>query len=243
MNPVLFNAAKGAERAMHAQHVRANNLSNIETVGFKAIHEFTTPQRLEGVGFDSSVTTRTNAVTHDHTQGLLMATGRDLDVAVSGKGFLSVEGKAGEPEELYTRVGKIHVDEFGEASIAGRPLVGVGGRIVIPEHERLTVSKDGVIFIVPVGGEDFVEVDQLKLVDPALGQITLDRSGLFASLDGNVLEAGEVEVEGGHLESSNVSGFNEMVSMMNLSRQFEVQVKVMSKADEIFKIGNSLMKV
>lgn len=244
MNPILFNAAKGAERAMHAQHARANNLSNVDTVGFKSLMEFTTPQRLQGSGFDGSVTTRTNLSLNDFTQGNLLRTGRSLDVALSGEGFFSVEGKVGELPELYTRTGQFEMDSEGAVRVNGRAVLTDGGPLVLPDHQDIAIGDDGVVSVVPLGGDGFIEIGVLKVVSPEKEQVTLDKTGLFRSLDGQQFAgADNFEVKSGYLEGSNVSGFGELVGIMNLTRQFEVQVKVMSKADELAKIGNELMRV
>ncbi|MGR5448619.1 flagellar basal body rod protein FlgF [Vibrio sp. PNB22_3_1] len=241
MNPILFNAAKGAERAMHAQHARANNIANAETVGFKAVMEFTTPQRLGGAGFDTSVTTRTNLSLNDFTTGQLMHTGDQLNVAISGQGFFTVLAKDG-VTELYTRSGEMNVGPEGDVLIHGRPVLTDGGPLVLPEFESVSISQHGVVSVTPPGG-GLLDAGQLKLVSPALSDVTLDETGLFRSKDGEPFEvaAEPIDVRSGYLEGSNVSSFNELVGIMNLTRQFEVQVKVMSKADELARIGNELL--
>ncbi|MGR5347549.1 flagellar basal body rod protein FlgF [Vibrio mediterranei] len=244
MNPILFNAAKGAERAMHAQHARANNLSNAETVGFKALLEYTTPMRLEGSGFESSVTTRTNLTTNDFTQGQLIKTDRALDVAVNGHGFIAVEGRKGELEELYTRSGEMEIDAEGFVHIHGRSVLTDGGPLQLPDFQDLHVGDSGLVTIIPPGGGVMLEVGQIKLVNPDTNTVTLDKTGLFKSKDNEVIDAAvDVSLKSGFVEGSNVSGFSELVGIMNLTRQFEVQVKVMSKADELARISNSLMRV
>ncbi|EGQ9284377.1 flagellar hook-basal body complex protein [Vibrio parahaemolyticus] len=243
MNPILFNAATGAERAMHAQHARANNLSNSETVGFKGLMEFTTPQRLEGSGFETSVTTRTNLSLNNFTQGNMLPTGRSLDIAIEGDGFIAVESPTGNGE-LYTRAGELQVNQDGEVTIRGRRVISDGGPLVLPEFQEVSISNDGLITVVPPGGGAILEAGLIKIVNPGNDNVTLDESGLFRSLDGEDFAAADVvRLRSGYLEGSNVSSFDELVGIMNLTRQFEVQVKVMSKADELARMGNELMRV
>ncbi|WP_199438728.1 flagellar basal body rod protein FlgF [Vibrio owensii] len=242
MSPILFNAAKAAERAMHAQHARANNLSNVETVGFKSLMEFTTPQRLQGSGFDTSVTTRTNLSLNNFSQGNMMPTGRALDVAIEGDGFIAVEGRGG--TELYTRSGEMEVNQAGEVTIRGRRVLTDGGPLVLPDYQDVSISNDGLVSIIPPGGDGILEAGLLKIVNPGNEKVTLDESGLFRSIDGEQFESTDAaSIKSGYLEGSNVSGFGELVGIMNLTRQFEVQVKVMSKADELARMGNELMRV
>ncbi len=243
MNPILFSAAKGAERAMYAQHVRANNLANADTVGFKALMERSEHMRLEGSGFDTSVTTRTNSATTNFRKGKVMTTGKATDVALLGDGFFSVEGKGVEGAEAYTRAGNFSIDAAGQLMLGERRVLGDNGPIILPEHEALNIDDRGVISIIPLGGGATIETGALKLVNPDYQQMTLAESGLFVSIDAEPLAQDlGVAVQSGSLESSNVSSIEELVAMMSLTRQYEMQVKVMSSADEIAQIGNRIMR-
>jgi len=243
MNPILFTAAKGAERVMLAQEVRANNLAQVNTVGFKAIMEHSSPMKLEGSGFTSSTTTRTNSASNNFAHGTEIRTDRPLDVQINGTGFFALEGRVGEPEELYTRAGNFTLTPEGNLMLGNRQVLGEGGAIVVPEFQAINISSDGVLSITPPGGGAEMEIDTLKTVNPDYFDMTLDNSGLFVAKDGNMLAADpDVKVRSGYLESSNVSSLEELVSMMSLSRQYEMQVKAMATASEIDKLGNQLLK-
>ncbi len=243
MNPILFTAAKGAERVMLAQEVRANNLAQVNTVGFKALMENSTHMAIQGSGFESSVTTRTNSASNNFSQGSDIATGRALDAKISDAGFFTVQGNEGEAGELYTRAGNFNLDAEGNLMLANRAVLGNAGPIVIPDYQDINIDDQGIISIIPPGGGAELEVDQLKLVKPDDFDVTLDVTGLFVPKAGTTFEADEtVAVRSGHLESSNVSSIDELVSMMSLSRQYEMQVKVMAAASEIEQIGNQLLK-
>ncbi|NIY94053.1 flagellar basal body rod protein FlgF [Vibrio diazotrophicus] len=243
MNPILFTAAKGAERVMLAQEVRANNLAQVNTVGFKAIMEHSTPMKVNGSGFESSTTTRTNSASNNFAHGTEIRTDRPLDVQINGTGFFALEGKQGEPEELYTRAGNFNLTPEGNLMVGDRQVLSDGGPIVVPEYQAINVSKDGVLSITPPGGGAEMEIATLKLVNPDYFDMTLDKSGLFVAKDGNTLMADpNVSVRSGYLEASNVSSLEELVSMMSLSRQYEMQVKAMATASEIDKLGNQLLK-
>ncbi len=243
MNPILFTAAKGAERVMLAQEVRANNLAQVNTVGFKAIMEHSSPMSVEGSGFASSTTTRTNSATNNFAHGTEIRTDRALDVQINGTGFFALEGREGEPEELYTRAGNFMLTPEGNLMLGNRQVMGEGGAIVVPEYQAINISADGVLSITPPGGGAEMEIDTLKTVNPDYFAMTLDKSGLFVAKDGSTLAADpDVKVRSGYLESSNVSSLEELVSMMSLSRQYEMQVKAMATASEIDKLGNQLLK-
>ncbi|MFH0262037.1 flagellar basal body rod protein FlgF [Vibrio barjaei] len=243
MNPILFSAAKGAERTMLAQHVRANNLSHADTVGFKALMEHSSPMRLEGSGFLTSVTSRTNSSINNFAQGEDIRTERPLDVSINGDGFITLEGLDGEPNELYTRAGNFRLDGNGQLYLGERRVMSVEGPMVLPDFEFITVSANGLISVTPIGGEASVEVAALKLVKPEYDEMTMHASGHFVPKGGGVLaEDFTVQVRSGYLEASNVSSLEELVSIMSLTRQYEMQIEVMASADEIAQIGNKLLK-
>ncbi|MCG9656425.1 flagellar basal body rod protein FlgF [Vibrio mediterranei] len=243
MNPILFSAAKGAERTMLAQHVRANNLSHADTVGFKALMEHSSPMRLEGSGFLTSVTSRTNSSINNFAQGEDIRTERPLDVSINGDGFITLEGLDGEPNELYTRAGNFRLDGNGQLYLGERRVMSVEGPMVLPDFEFITVTANGLISVTPIGGEASVEVGALKLVKPEYDEMTMHASGHFVPKGGDVLaEDFTVQVRSGYLEASNVSSLEELVSIMSLTRQYEMQIEVMASADEIAQIGNKLLK-
>ncbi len=228
---------------MYAQHVRANNLANADTVGFKALMERSESMRLEGSGFESSVTTRTNSATTNFRNGEIITTGKELDVAILGNGFFTVEGKGAEGAEAYTRAGNFSLAPDGRLMLGERQVLGDNGPIILPEHQSLNIDNQGVISIIPLGGGAVIESGTLKLVNPELTDMTLAESGLFVPTDGEALaQSFEPQVRSGALEASNVSSIEELVAMMSLTRQYEMQVKVMSSADEIAQIGNRVMR-
>ncbi|ADT87398.1 flagellar basal body rod protein FlgF [Vibrio sp. Vb2880] len=243
MNPILFTAAKGAERVMLAQEVRANNLAHANTVGFKSLMEHSDAMAVAGSGFQSSVTTRTNSASTNFTPGAEVRTGRDLDVQIPGRGFFSVAGQAGEPEELYSRAGNFRLSSDGLLLLGDRQVLGEDGPIEVPEFQAINIASDGAISITPPGGGAEMQIGLLKLVNPEYADMTLHTSGLFVPKQGETLAFDpEVAVRSGYLEGSNVSSLDELVSMMALTRQYEMQVKAMASASEIEKMGNQLLR-
>ncbi|GMQ45790.1 flagellar hook-basal body complex protein [Vibrio sp. 10N] len=243
MNPILFSAAKGAERTMLAQHVRANNLSHTDTIGFKALMEHSSPMRLEGSGFLTSVTSRTNSAVNNFRQGEDIRTDRPLDVSINGDGFFTLEGLENEPLELYSRAGNFRLDGQGQLYLGGRRVMSTEGPMVLPDFEFVSISSNGLVSVTPIGGEASLEVGALKLVKPEYEQMTMHASGHFVAKSGDELDEDfTVQVRSGYLEASNVSSLEELVSIMSLTRQYEMQIEVMASADEIAQIGNKLLK-
>ena len=103
MDKLIFTAVSGAERTMRAQQVHANNLANIETAGFRANLEVAATQAMQnGYGYDSMHLSKTEADTISTRAGAVRETGRPLDVAINGNGYLAVQYGDG---KAYTRAG------------------------------------------------------------------------------------------------------------------------------------------
>lgn len=240
MDALIYTVMSGAERAMRAQQVHANNLANLETPGFRADLELATAYTVPGYGYDARHMSSLQADSVASRQGSVRETGRDLDVAVQDQGYLAVQWQNG---EAYTRAGGLTVGGDGALTVNGHPVLGDGGPIVLPPFTRLSIAVDGTISIQEPGQEGMLPVDRLKLVKPAPASITKNEAGLIVPRDGNPLPSDEtVSVKSGHLEGSNVSAVEEMVATMTLSRDFEVQMKLFKSADSMAEAGNRLIR-
>ncbi|WP_285163612.1 flagellar basal body rod protein FlgF [Shewanella goraebulensis] len=242
MDKMLYTAASGATRVMEAQAIRANNLANADTTGFKADLERVNAKTITPTGnsLHTRVLAQTESSGFSQQAGTLNPTGRTLDLAISDQGLFSVMTADG---EAYTRSGVVVPDAQGQLTIDGRPVAGIEGPIVVPEYRELFIGDDGRISIVADMGNITEEIGQLKLVNPELQQMTKGQDGLFYSNDGQPLEADEdVLVRSGFLESSNVQAVSELIASMDLSRQFEVQVKLMQSAEKLSEAGNRLLR-
>jgi flagellar basal-body rod protein FlgF len=232
MDRSLFIGMSGAKQNMLSQQAHANNLANVNTTGFKRDFAQARSMPVYGEGAPTRAYAMTERPGTDMKQGSMMETGRDLDVAIAGDGWLSVQADTG--EEVFTRSGSLSVDVNGILrSASGEPVLGNGGPVAIPPYDSLTIGADGTISIVPVGGppDQLVDLDRLKLVNPP-------KDGMFKGADGFMRSDGQgitptdanVRVETGFLESSNVNAVEEMISNMQLARQYEMQIKVMQTA-------------
>lgn len=239
MDKLIFTAVSGAERTLRAQQVRANNLANADTAGFRANVELASTQALAGYGYDDRHLSRTQADAISTRDGAVRDTGRPLDVAVNGNGYLAVQFDGA---EAYTRSGAIDIDATGALSVAGRPLLGEGGPIVLPPHSAVDIAKDGTISVIPEGGTLSQTIDRLRLVSADGAQLTKNEAGLIVPRDGQPLAADpDVSVRGRALEGSNVSAVEEMVAVMSLNRSFELQMKMFKASDSMNESGNRLL--
>ena len=136
---------------MLAQVARSNNLANINTTGFKA--EFSQARAMP-VLYGDGVASRAYALSEnqgtDFSQGAMIETGRDLDIAIEREGFIAVQSRDGTP--ALTRSGSLHIDSLGVLRNGSNlPVLGNGGPIAIPPAEKIDIAIDGSITIVPLG--------------------------------------------------------------------------------------------
>lgn len=243
MDALIYTAMSGAERAMRAQQVHANNLANIDTNGFRADLELSQAQAVPGYGYDGRhvATMATNTVASHG--GTVRATDRDLDAAISGPGFFAVQWQQGPQGEAYTRDGAFTVNADGALLLAGRPVLGDGGPITLPAFTKVAIAQDGTISIQPPGQQQMQPVDKLKLVKPAADNLTKNQVGLIVTRSGEPAPVDDtVRVQSGHLEGSNVSAVEEMIATMANNRDFELQMKLYKAADSMAETGNRLVR-
>lgn len=240
MDALIYTAMSGAERALRAQQVHANNLANIETAGFRADLELATQQTVPGYGYDTRVMSRMQANALSAREGTVRETGRDLDIAIQNNGYLAVQWGDG---EAYTRAGSLTVDAEGALSVNGHPVLGDGGPIVLPTFQRVSIGADGTISVQQPGQESLQPVDKLKLVRAEGADLTKNEAGLIVSRDGAQLDVDNtITVRSRHLEGSNVSAVEELIATMSLNRDFEMQMKLYKASDSMAEAGNRLIR-
>ena len=239
MDKLIFTAASGAERLMKAQQVHANNLANIDTTGFRASMEASGSAQLGGFGYDDRHLPTLQADTVSTRAGAVRETGRPLDVAIAGQGYLAVQSGDG---EAYTRSGEIEVGPDGALSVHGHPLLGEGGPIVLPQNTAVEIANDGTISVLTEGATQMQVVDRLRLVNADGAQLTKNEAGLLVPRDGADLATDpNVKLRPRALEGSNVSAIEEMVATMDLNRSFEMQMRLFKASDDMNSTGNKLI--
>ncbi len=240
MDRLGYTAMTSASRTLMSMQVRANNLANASTDGFRADLEQARTASVNGYGYDSRhmALAQNNGV--DLTPGALVATGRDLDFAIQGQGLIALQSGDG---EVYTRNGNMQIDAAQRLTINGRAVLGEGGPIVLPEYESIHIGSDGVVSIRPRGETLMAEVDRIKLVDVPAADLAKDEQGMLVTKTGALAEPSDtVVLTSGHLESSNVSAIEELVASMSLNRLFETQVKMMKAAEDLSNAGNRMIR-
>ena len=240
MDALIYTAMSGAERALKAQQVHANNLANMDTGGFRADMEMSTAHSLmSGSGYDDRHLAQLHSNTLSTRAGTLKATGRELDVAFAGDGYLAVQWQDG---ESYTRAGAMTLGADGALTINGHPVLGEGGPITLPVHSKLAIGADGTISVQVPGKADMQTVDKIKLVRAEGAELRKNEAGLIVTRSGAPLAAdATVQLRSGFLEGSNVSAVEEMVATMSLNRAFEIQMKLFKASDSMNEVGNRLL--
>lgn len=245
MDKMIYLAMTGAKQTEFAQAINANNLANVSTTGFRAdLHAFSSVA-VNGPGVESRVNAVVRPYGTDFSQGPVATTGRNLDVAIQGHGFIAVQGANG--QEAYTRAGDLRVNSGGLLTNgAGHLVVGEGGPVAIPPYSSLLIGADGTISIQPIGQtpETLAVVDRIKLVDPDASQLRKGSDGLlYLPENETAVASADVRLTAGALEHSNVNVARTLVNMIELSRQYEMQVNVISTAKEDADAAAELMRI
>jgi flagellar basal-body rod protein FlgF len=243
MDKIIYTAMGGASHTLEQQANASNNLANASTTGFKA--QLNTFRAVPLVG--DGMATRTYVVDStagtDFTGGSMQQTGRNLDVAINGDGWLAVQAADG--TESYTRAGDLKINENGVLQTqSGHNVLGDTGPITIQPQTNVTIASDGTVSSISLDGTpNAVEtVGRLKLVNPPPNSLVRGDDGLFRQVDGTDADADvNVRLTPGMLESSNVNPIESMVSMINLSRQFELHMKMLSTVESNETKATSIM--
>lgn len=229
MDRGLYLAMSGAKQTLLAQTSNSNNLANASTTGFRKDLEQFRSMPVFGTGLPSRVYSMAERPGVDLRAGALQTTGRPLDVAVKGDGWIAVQGEEG--REAYTRAGDFRVTAEGFLQTgSGLQVLGDDGPITIPPAAKLDIGADGTISMVPLGAAPsaMAVLNRIKLVNPSSESLEKHSDGLIYMKDGATAESSaEVRLEQGMLEGSNVNIAESLVKMVELSRQFDLQVKAM----------------
>jgi flagellar basal-body rod protein FlgF len=229
VNNGIYTAYSGMKAQMDALEIASNNLSNINSVGFKgditfysALNKELNASQGEG-GLGSTINRTVQAETAvDFTDGEMLTTGRDLDVAISGDGFLTVETPRG---IRYTRNGSMNV---GPGAILtnseGCPIIGISGNPITVGPGIIKINEQGDVTL------NGSYVDRLKVVTiEDRNKLSKEGSSLFvyrSDKEPKTLENASIKSKS--LEKSNVSAISAMVGMVNIMRQFESIQKCIS---------------
>ena len=238
MDRLIYLSMSGAKATLQRQDILANNLANVSTSGFRAELQAFRAVPVLGSGASTRVFALESTPGYDPSPGVVMATGRNLDVAMRGNAWLAIQGLDG--TEAYTRGGSLDVAPDGTLTTrGGLTVLGDGGPIQVPANSEVSVGADGSISARTANGRS-TPVGRLKLVTP---EAPLQRGddGLFRGADGELPADATARVQDGALESSNVNPVEAMVGMIAAARQFETQMKMLQTAQSDANAAGKLL--
>ncbi|PBS12434.1 flagellar biosynthesis protein FlgF [Lysobacteraceae bacterium NML93-0792] len=247
MDKALYVAMTGARATLQAQGTVSHNLANADTAGFKAALANTEAYRIQGGTHASRIDAVHIDQGFDNRMGAQRVTGNPLDVSLREDRWLAVQATDG--TEAYTRAGNLSLTPNGQLVTAGgHPLVDDNGMpFALPPHQALDIGHDGTVSIVPLGEgpQTMAVVGRLRVVDATPDRLARGLDGLMRNTDPQTPLAqapGEVMATG-TLETSNVNAAGALVQMIQLQRQFEMQVKLIQRGDDNAQAANSLLRL
>ncbi len=247
MDRLIYTAMSGAKQIFLQQAGVAQNLANASTTGYRSMEHRFRAAPLLGYGTPTRAFAVDASVADVFEQGPMLATGRPLDVAVQGAGWIAVQAADG--REAYTRAGNLKTDVNGVLQTsAGYNVVGEGGPITLPPDNNIVIAADGTVSSVPRRGAGAINnataVGRIKLVNPPETDLVRGDDGLFRTRDGNDAPPDEnVRLAPETLEGSNVNPVDAMVRMISLARQFEMQIKMLQTADTNARSATQLLTI
>ncbi|WCE03750.1 flagellar basal body rod protein FlgF [Pseudoxanthomonas sp. JBR18] len=249
MDKALYVAMTGARASLQAQATVSHNLANVDTAGFKAALANTEAYKIPGAGYPSRIDALHVDQGFDRDVGSQQVTGNPLDVSFLDNRWLAVQSADG--SEAYTRGGELALTPNGQlVTASGRAVLDQDGNpMTIPPHQSLEIGNDGTISIIPQGEgpATMTIVGQMKVVEATPERLTRGLDGLMRNVSTDPAQAfaqapGKT-LNSGVLEGSNVDAAGALVQMIQLQRQFEMQVKVIKHGDDNAQSANTLLRL
>ena len=229
-----------------------NELANVNTIGFKRSYETAVKTlKSKGPGFDDRFQVYVfpeDLVTLE--AGPMMATGRNLDIAMENSTVMSVEAPNG--DQAFTRRGDLKVDAGGLlVNGSGHPVLGQNGTINIPVGLELNIAPDGTIYSTdPTDpNAEAVEVDRIMLRDASETQLIRREDALLKPIDDDAGPFGDIvdgdippSIKPGTLEGANSSAIESMLQIIDHSRQFEAQIRIIKEAKTMDESAATMLR-
>ncbi|ABF54616.1 flagellar basal-body rod protein FlgF [Sphingopyxis alaskensis] len=245
MDRLIYTSLSAMRGSMARQTAIANNLANAQTPGFRADMASAQSLWLDGSGLDARAMASEEVLGADMKAGTVTSTGRDLDIAMQGDALLVVQAKNG--EEAYTRRGDLQVSPSGLLTTGdGHPVQGGQGPVTIPPADAISIDQQGRVWIVPQGGdpENPQEVDRLRLATPAGSEVAKGLDGLFRVKGGGILpDDPEARLLTRSIEGSNVTATSALVEMIEASRSWDTQLKMIGDVRDMDSATANLMQL
>ncbi|WP_028455722.1 flagellar basal-body rod protein FlgF [Chitinilyticum litopenaei] len=244
MDRLLYVSMTGAKHAQLRQATVSHNLANVGTTGFRAdLAAFRAVPVIGGPGHATRAYAVEQSTGSNFSQGPFQITGRELDVAVKGEGWIAVQTPTG---EAYTRNGHFDIDATGMLkTLDGQPVLGETGPLLVPENTRPSIAPDGTVSAIALDNPtQAVEIGRIRLVRADAAELQKGNDGLFRLRNGEPAEAdATVSLTVGGLEGSNVNAVEELVSMISTQRHYDLQIRMMQTADQNARAASQLLSM
>jgi flagellar basal-body rod protein FlgF len=232
---LVYLAMTGLNATMNQMTAATNNLANASTVGFKAQRPVFQATPLYGQGLADRVSVSAGQDTANFTSGPIESTGRDLDVAVKGPGWIGVQATDG--TTALTRNGSLTISASGMLQTSdGNPVLGRGAApITLPPLQHMTIGADGTISGVLVGqpADQVTTLNRILLTNPPQASLVRRSDGLFADPQAQPTPDAKVQLQTGALEGSNANTVETMMSMIENTRTFQMQTELVRMATSV----------
>jgi flagellar basal-body rod protein FlgF len=224
----IYLAMTGLTATMDRMTAAANNLANASTTAFKAQQPVFQARPLYGQGLPDRVDVTSAEGVADFKPGPIEQTGRGLDVAVSGPGWIGVQATDG--SVALTRNGSLSISATGVLQTSeGNPVLGRGGTpITLPPLQTVTIGEDGTISGTLIGqqADQVATLNRILLANPTPATLKRRADGLFQDQTGAPVPDATVKLQVGALEGSNADSVELMMSMIENSRMFQMQTEL-----------------
>jgi flagellar basal-body rod protein FlgF len=224
----IYLAMTGLNATMDRMTAAANNLANSSTTAFKAQQPVFQAQPFYGQGLPDRVDVATSETGADFRAGPIEQTGRPLDIAINGQGWIAVQAADG--STALTRNGSLSISQSGMLQTSdGNPVLGQGGApITLPPLQNVTIGEDGTISGTPVGQQatSITTLNRILLTNPPNSALTRRTDGLFADQAGVPTPDASVKLQIGALEGSNANPVSLMMTMIENARMFQMQTEL-----------------
>lgn len=245
MDRMVYVAMSGAQQALYEQAVVTQNLANAQTTGYRAETGAFRAVPVFGPGQPTRTYVVDSTPGADFTPAAIEQTGRPLDVALQGRGWIAVQRADG--SEAYTRDGSLQVSPNGILQTrGGLDVLGDSGPISVPPNAKVSIGGDGTVSVIPPGAlpDATSVVGRIKLVNPPTSELVRANDGLFQLKSGGTAPAdATVKLVSGALEGSNVNVIDAVVNMISLARQFDMQMKLLSSAKNDAQQASQILSV
>jgi flagellar basal-body rod protein FlgF len=245
MDRLIYVAMNGAKATLERQAATANNMANVSTVGYKGQIDAFRALPVVGAGARTRVFTVETTLAADWKEGPILQTGRKLDVAVNGKGWIAVLGAG--LREGYTRAGDLQISSNGLLQTrSGFNVMGEGGPITVPPNSDVSIGDDGTVSSIPT---DTIPntvniIGRIRLVNPPERDLVRSDDGLFRLRTGRpALPDPNVRLTSGALEGSNVSMVQALVDMIAQARHYDTQIKLLQAAETNARSWSEVMSL